>query len=98
MPAMNDQYDDNSKEARTNPRRSPSNSPHKPKITDSIAVYTQLSILLKMRQELGLEAMLQYLEAYVRIIARGNPELKRAVDKALTLMSTKRIYRQAFPE
>ncbi|MCA9394885.1 MAG: hypothetical protein KC900_11825 [Candidatus Omnitrophica bacterium] len=95
---MNENNDGENRKSKNNPHHSPTNSPHKLRITDSIAVYTQLSILLRMRRELGLEAMLQYLEAYVQIVQRANPELKQAVDQALSMMSTKRIYRQAFPE
>lgn len=83
---------------RESPRNSSPKTPQQNKITDSIAVYTKLSILIKMRQELGLEAMLEYLDAYVHSIEASNPELKRAVTKALTLISVRRIYTQAFPK
>lgn len=83
---------------RESPRNSSPSTPRHHKITDSIAVYTKLSILIKMRQELGLEAMLEYLDMYVNSIEANNPELKRAVTKALTLISVRQIYSQAFPK
>ncbi len=95
---MNEHFDKHQKPSKNSPPHSPVSPPRKPRITDSIAVYTQLSILLKMRQELGLEAMLEYLDAYIRIIEQNNPELKRAVEKALALVSVRRMYRQAFPK
>ena len=80
------------------PHNSPQSTPRNYKITDSIAVYTHLRILVRMRQELGLEAMLEYMDNYVACIAEHNPELGKAVEKALSMMSVRRIYNQAFPK
>lgn len=89
-------------ESKNSGHNSPHHSPHAPRqtsrMTDSIAVYTKLTILLRMRHELGLEAMLEYLEAYTSNIERHNPELQKAVQKALALICVRRIYNQAFPK
>ena len=60
-----------------------------------IAIYSVLSILVKMKSELGLEAMLEYVHNYLFEIERHNPKLKFAVAKALSLMSIEKIYREA---
>lgn len=95
---MHEKNPDSPGPKKNSPENSPRNSPQRPKITDSIAVYTQLVILLRMRHELGLEAMLEYLDAYVGMVQCSNPELRRAVDKALSVMSVRQIYRRAFPK
>ncbi len=62
---------------------------------NSIAIYTVLSILLKMKEHLGLEAMLEYVRNYLKIINDHNPELKPAVTRALNLMNIEKIYKDA---
>ena len=62
---------------------------------NSIAVYTVLSILSRMKANVGLEAMLEYLEIYLATVNAHNPELKRAVDKALGVIKVERMYREA---
>ena len=64
----------------------------------SIPVYTVLTILKKMKEELGLEAMLEYMQTYVSTIERYNPELKMAVTKAVSMMSMGRVYENACRE
>ncbi len=63
-----------------------------------IAIYTALSVLLKMRKTLGLEAMLEYAENYLEILAAHNPEMKFAVLKALEFIDVKKIYAEALGE
>ena len=83
--------------------RSESNAkiPHQPfpniftSSTNSIAIYTVLCILRRMKQEVGLEAMLEYLDKYLGTIETHNPRLKHAVAKALGLMSVEKMYREA---
>ena len=75
----------------------PANYPKRPAFPfltaeNIIPIFTTLSILLKMRKELGLEAMLEYTEFYVQTIEEHNPRFKGAVDQALSLVSVKRIY------
>ena len=60
-----------------------------------IVVYTALSILLKMRSDLGLEAMLEYMGKYLSAIETHNPQMKCAVIKVLTLISVEKIYLDA---
>ena len=47
-----------------------------------IAIYTVLSTLIKMKRELGLEAMLEYLGYYHHTMEAHNPQLKNAVARA----------------
>ena len=58
-----------------------------------IAIYTILSILLKMRDQLGLEAMLEYVQNYLRILETHNPRFKMAVSKAITLINVEKVYK-----
>ncbi len=60
-----------------------------------IAVYTVLGILMEMRKQLGLEAMLEYMDRYVSAIEDHNPELKQAVTKAIAMMKVEKMYREA---
>lgn len=61
----------------------------------AVAVYTAFSILNEMKNELGLEAMLEYMGKYVQIVESHNPKIKSAVDQALTHMSVEKIYNEA---
>ncbi|MDD3375305.1 MAG: hypothetical protein PHY73_06265 [Candidatus Omnitrophica bacterium] len=60
-----------------------------------IALYTSLRILLMMRKELGLEAMLEYLNKNVETIENNNIQMKSAVTRALLFIDTKKIYEKA---
>lgn len=60
-----------------------------------IAIYTVLSILVKMERQLGLEAMLEYIRKYLETIDRQNPEFKSAVSRAIEMMSIEKIYKEA---
>ena len=60
-----------------------------------IVVYTVLSILIKMKDSLGMEAMLEYIGRYLSIIEKNNPKFKTAVKEALSLMSVEKIYKDA---
>ena len=61
----------------------------------SIPVYTVLCVLRRMKGQLGLEAMLEYMDRYVSAIEAHNPELKQAVTKAIAMMKVEKMYRQA---
>ena len=61
----------------------------------TVAIYTVLTILVKMKNSLGLEAMLEYIENYLSAIEKTHPDIKLAVAKALTMMSIEKIYREA---
>jgi len=62
---------------------------------NSIAVYTVLCILRGMKTQLGLGAMLEYMEEYLATIEKHNPKLKGAVLKAMSMMSIEKIYKEA---
>ena len=59
-----------------------------------VAFYTFLSILLKMKQELGLEAMLEYMGKYLLMIDSHNPKITAAVGKALKLIPADVIFKE----
>ena len=61
----------------------------------AIAVYTALSILVLMRKELGLEAMVDYMESYRRIFEVTYPSVKIAVKKAVNLVDVIKLYNEA---
>ena len=62
---------------------------------NTVAIYTVLSILVKMKTSLGLEAMLEYIGKYLEIIEQTHPKIKSAVSQALGLMSINKIYKEA---
>jgi len=62
---------------------------------NTIAIYTVLRTLIKMKGVLGLEAMLEYIQKYLSMIESVNPELKCAVSKALDYIDVRKIYRNA---
>ncbi|MCK5580222.1 MAG: hypothetical protein KAJ18_03010 [Candidatus Omnitrophica bacterium] len=58
-----------------------------------VTFYTGLSILFAMRQQLGLEAMLEYCEQYLLAVEKENPAIKESMQHALSLVSIEKIYR-----
>ena len=68
------------------------------RLEQSIPVYTVLTILKTMKNELGLEAMLEYMQHYISVIEVYNPALKAAVTKAVSLISMEGIYANACGE
>ncbi len=48
-----------------------------------IIIYTVLLVLKKMRDRLGIEAMLDFLDSYTKAIERIKPEIKNAVNNEL---------------
>jgi hypothetical protein len=61
----------------------------------AITLYAVLSVLKKMRRELGLEAMLEYMDFYQKLIEDHNPQFRQAVEKALELISIEKVYKDA---
>ncbi len=57
-----------------------------------VAIYVVLLVLKKMRKELGLEPMHEYMDAYIKIIGRHNLHLKRVVEQLLAVLNVDRIY------
>ena len=60
-----------------------------------IPIYIGLSVLNKMKLELGLEAMLEYMNKYLQIVDEYNPKLQYAVSQALKMISVEKIYHEA---
>lgn len=70
----------------------PKFSPFPYRSEELIAVYTAVSILFRIRKELGLEAMLEYMEHYLMTIEKHNSRLKIAVTLALSFTNTEKMY------
>jgi hypothetical protein len=60
---------------------------------NAVALYTMLAILTRLKSEVGLEAMLEYIEHYQKLIERYNPDFRQAVNGALDLMDVVKMYR-----
>ena len=93
---FNDQY-------RDKVNNIPRQYPHRPSLLfltpeNTIAIFTTLTILLKMREQLGLEAMLEYMEFYILTIEEHNPRFKGAVARAIELMNVEKIYGAMCPK
>ncbi len=58
----------------------------------SVAVYSVLAILRNMRNELGLEAMSEFLDLYVTAVEKVNPELKNILAEALSERAINQFY------
>ena len=63
--------------------------------TNSVAVYTVLCVLRCMKTQLCLEAMLEYMEEYLKIIEKHNPILKDAASRAMSRINIEKIYKDA---
>jgi len=63
---------------------------------NTLAVYTVLCILRSMREDLGLEAMLEYTGKYLETMERCNPKLKHAVSQVISKLNVEKIYKEAF--
>jgi len=59
---------------------------------NAVALYTLLAILTRIKNTMGLEAMLEYIEHYQKLIERHNPDFKTAVQAALAMMSVEKMY------
>jgi|CXWL01.1.fsa_nt_gi hypothetical protein len=59
-----------------------------------VAFYTLLTVLTKMKKELGLEAMLEYMALYLKEIDSHNPKLAMAVAKTLELIPIEVFYHE----
>ena len=81
-------------------RFKPSNFPQKfPPIlissSNSLAVFTVICILRRMKTQLGLEAMLEYTQKYLEAVEQRNPRLKYAVAEIISGLSMEKIYKEA---
>jgi hypothetical protein len=61
----------------------------------SVNTYITLFILKRMKEILGLEAMVEYLDTYLVNIEEYNEEVKMAVEHALKRINVARIYEEA---
>ena len=76
------------------------NSPHDPSVLTGrppvnprlISIYTVLLILRNMRDRLGIEAMVDFLEQYTKTIERVSPDIKEAVNDELLDRSLHELY------
>lgn len=59
-----------------------------------VAFYTLLTVLTKMKKELGLEAMLEYMALYLKEIDSHNPKLAMAVAKTLEIIPIEVFYHE----
>ncbi len=71
---------------------SPSDTPSFLK-DNAVAIYTILAILTRLKTKVGLEAMLEYIEHYKKLIERYNPDFREAVDEAMALLNVEKMYR-----
>ena len=62
--------------------------------SQAVTVYTILTILMRMRSDFGFEAMLEYMEKYLRAIETHNPEIRTALRKALDVINLHRLYKE----
>lgn len=60
---------------------------------NAVAIYTLLVILTRIKNTMGLEAMLEYIDSYKIMIERHNQDFRDAVAEALTLMSVEKMYK-----
>ncbi len=68
--------------------------PHNKLLTphNILIIFTFLSVLLRMKERLGLEAMLEYMARYREIIISRNPSVQRAVTRAMEMINVERMY------
>ncbi len=59
-----------------------------------VAFYTLLAVLLKMKKDLGLEAMLEYMALYLKVIDSHNPKITMAVTKTLEIIPIEVLYHE----
>ena len=63
--------------------------------SNTVAIYTVLSILVEMKNVLGLEATLEYIGRFLYTIEKHNPQIKEAASLAIKLISVEKIYKEA---
>ncbi len=72
-----------------------SKTPNQAFSENTVAIYTMLSVLQKMRRQLGLEAMLDYVGSYMGTIEAHNPKVRLAVAIATKMIDVEKIYKEA---
>ena len=61
---------------------------------NGVAIYIILAMLTQIKNAVGLEAMLEYMEHYQKLIERYNPHFREAVQEALALKNVAKMYRE----
>jgi hypothetical protein len=75
------------------PKAPKTNSPPFLRSENVVAIFTVLAILRRMRSTLGIEAMIEYMEKYLVMIEKRNPDFKLAVTRVLEVMNVEKMYR-----
>ena len=65
--------------------------------SQTLAIYTILTILMRMKSDFGFEAMLEYMDKYLRALETHTPEIRMAVVRALEVVNLHRIYKEVDP-
>ena len=60
-----------------------------------VDTYTMLAILRRMKETLGLETSLEYMDIYLKTIEKYNPKVQMAVELALKRINVAKIYQEA---
>jgi len=58
----------------------------------SVAVYSVIAVLRNMRNELGLEAMSEFIDLYAAAVEKTNPELKNILQEVLSEQAINHFY------
>jgi len=66
-----------------------------PQRDHQVILFTGTAVLLKMKQTLGLEAMLEYMEEFFRDYKARHPLVQEAVKLAVSQVSVRTLYREA---
>ena len=60
----------------------------------AFTIFAILTILMRMKSDFGFEAMLEYIEKYLRAIETPHPEIKSAVIRTLEIVNLHKIYKE----
>ncbi|MCB9771313.1 MAG: hypothetical protein H6754_02015 [Candidatus Omnitrophica bacterium] len=60
---------------------------------NGVAIYTILAMLTRIKNTVGLEAMLEYMDHYQKLIEQHNPHFRDAVKEALGIKNVEKMYR-----
>ena len=91
---FNDEFDgkDSVPSGKENLTPSPNNYPHRDHL---VILFTGTAILLKMKQTLGMEAMLEYMEEFFREYEQKCPLVRAAVMRMMNQVSVQTLYKEA---
>ena len=67
-------------------------------LNNDVAIFVMFKILLKMRHEVGLEAMLIYLDKFVESIEQFNPELLKKCNNGLKKVDCDLLFKEMTEE